>query len=140
MVARPALAGEIDTALLDMGLPESEALKALADHYLASGAGDDASAAMLVEYFQNSPHAEILFAAQANTIKLADTEEEARLQVQHALWKIEINRKNRSIKLIEEKLRQGKLSKEEHLQYGRMITEVKSLEQRLQSEGRVARR
>jgi hypothetical protein len=32
------------------------------------------------------------------------------------------------------------LSKEEHLQYGRMITEVKSLEQRLQSEGRVAQR
>jgi hypothetical protein len=95
---------------------------------------------MLVEYFQNSPHAEILFAAQANTITLADTAEEARLQVQHALWKIEINRKNRSIKLIEEKLRQGKLSKEEHLQYGRMITEVKSLEQRLQSEGRVAQR
>jgi DNA primase len=140
VVARPALAGEIDTALLDMGLPESQALKALADHYLARSAADDASAAMLVEYFQNSPHAEILFAAQANTIKLADTEEEARLQVQHALWKIEINRKNRSIKLIEEKLRQGKLSKEEHLQYGRMITEVKSLEQRLQSEGRVAQR
>jgi DNA primase len=140
VVARPALAAEIDTSLLDMGLPESQALKALADHYLARGAGDEASAAMLVEYFQNSPHAEILFAAQANTIRLADTEEEARLQVQHALWKIEINRKNSFIKVIEEKLRQGKLSKEEHLQYGRMITEVKSLEQRLQSEGRVAQR
>jgi DNA primase len=140
VVARPALAAEIDTSLIDMGLPESQALKALADHYLASGAGDEASPAMLVEHFQNSPHAEILFAAQANTIKLADTEQDARLQVQHALWKIEINRKNSVIKVIEEKLRQGKLSKEEHLQYGRMITEVKSLEQRLQSEGRVAQR
>jgi DNA primase len=140
VVARPALAAEIDASVLDMGLAESQALKALADHYLARGAGDEASPAMLVEYFQNSPHAEILFAAQANTIKLADTEEEARLQVQHALWKIEINRKNSFIRVIEEKLRQGKLSKEEHLQYGRMITEVKSLEQRLQSEGRVAQR
>jgi DNA primase len=140
VVAWPALAAELDPSLIDTGLPESQALKALADHYLSRDAGDEASPAMLVEHFQNSPHAEILFAAQANTIRLADTEEEARLQVQHALWKIEINRKNGFIKLIEEKLRQGKLSKEEHLQYGKMIVEVKSLEQRLQAEGRVGQR
>jgi hypothetical protein len=32
------------------------------------------------------------------------------------------------------------LSKDEHLQYGKMITEVKSLEQRLQTEGRAPQR
>jgi hypothetical protein len=32
------------------------------------------------------------------------------------------------------------LSKEEHLQYGQMITEVKALERRLQTEGRVGAR
>ena len=95
---------------------------------------------MLVEDFQNSPHAEILFAAQANTMDLADTEEHARLQIQHALWKIEINRKNSFIKALGEKLRQGKLSKEEHLQYGQMITEVKALERKLQTEGRAGAR
>jgi DNA primase len=143
VVARPALAGEIDTSVIDLSLPESQALKALAEHFLADagGAGGrEASAAMLVENFQNSPHAEILFAAQANTMELADTEEHARLQVQHALWKIEINRKNSFIKALGEKLRQGKLSKEEHLQYGQMITEVKALERRLQTEGRVGAR
>ena len=144
VVARPALAGEIDTSVIDMSLPESQALKALADHFLAdsggAGAHEAASSAMLVEDFQNSPHAEILFAAQANTMDLADTEEHARLQVQHALWKIEINRKNSFIKALGEKLRQGKLSKEEHLQYGQMITEVKALERRLQTEGRAGAR
>jgi DNA primase len=140
VVARPALVAEIDTSVIDMSLAESQALKALADHFLADGGGPEASSAMLVEDFQNSPHAEILFAAQANTMDLADTEEHARLQVQHALWKIEINRKNSFIKALGEKLRQGKLSKEEHLQYGQMITEVKALERKLQTEGRVGAR
>jgi DNA primase len=140
VVARPALAGEIDTSVIDLSLPESQALKALAEHFLGDAGGHKASSAMLVENFQNSPHAEILFAAQANTMELADTEEHARLQVQHALWKIEINRKNSFIKALGEKLRQGKLSKEEHLQYGQMITEVKALERRLQTEGRVGAR
>ena len=140
VVARPALAVDVDTSTIDMSLPESQALKALADHYLADAAGPEASSAMLVEHFQNSPYAEILFAAQANTMDLADTEEHARLQVQHALWKIEINRKNSFIKALGEKLRQGKLSKEEHVQYGQMITEVKALERRLQTEGRAGAR
>jgi DNA primase len=143
VVARPALAGEIDTSVIDLSLPESQALKALAEHFLVDSGGTggrEASSAMLVEDFQNSPHAEILFAAQANTMDLADTEEHARLQVQHALWKIEINRKNSFIKTLGEKLRQGKLSKEEHLQYGQMITEVKALERKLQTEGRVGAR
>jgi len=140
VVARPALAADIDTSLIDMSLPESQALKALADHYLTHAAGDEASSAMLVEHFQNSPLAEILFAAQANTMELADTAEQAQIQMQHAVWKIEINRKIRFIKALGEKLRQGKLSKEEHLQYGQMITEVKALEQRLQTEGRTGAR
>ncbi len=139
VVARPSLAAEIDASLIDMKLPEAKALKALADRYLAEGGGE-LTGGMLVEHFQGSPYAEILFAAQANAMEVAETEEQARLQVQHALWKIEINRKNSAIRSLGEKLRQGKLSKEEHLQYGRMISEVKALEQRLQSEGRAGSR
>ncbi len=136
LAARPALAAEIDLSLIDMALPESQALRALADFYLTQPG--EVPAPMLVEHFRDSPHARLLFDAQANTMELAESDEQARLQVQHALWKIEIIRKNGTIKALSEKLRQGQLSKEEHLQYGRMITEVKSLEQRLQSEGRAA--
>jgi DNA primase len=140
VVARPSLVSEMDLSEIDASLPEAKALKALADRYLAEPAAAGSSGAMLVEHFQNSPHAQVLFAAQANTMDAAESEEQARQQVQHALWKIEINRKNNQIRALGEKLRQGMLSKEEHLQYGKMITEVKSLEQRLQSEGRPAQR
>jgi DNA primase len=132
VVARPALAGEIDLGMLDASLPEAKALKALAE------AGGPASGAMLVEQFQDSPHAEVLFRAQANVMDLAETEEQARMQIQHVLWKLEINRKNSLIKSLTDRLSKGQLTRDEHQQYGRMIAEVKALEQRLQVEGRGA--
>jgi DNA primase len=134
VVVYPFLASEMDLSSLDASLPESSALKAVAERFLADDRG--MSGAMLVEHFQNSPHAQILFDAQAYAMDLDESEELARQKVQHALWKIEINHKNGQIKALGEKLRQGILSKEEHLQYGRMISEVKALEQRLQTEGR----
>jgi len=136
IVARPALATEIDLALLDAGLPEAQALRALAERCAAADA--PASGAMLVEQFQNGPYAQILFDAQASGLDAAETDEQARRQVRHAVWKLEINRKNRLIQSLGEKLRAGKLSKEEHHEYGRMITEVKALEHRLQADGRAS--
>jgi hypothetical protein len=127
---------EIDMALLDMSLPEAQALKALYDAFTTAGPGADLTAAMLVERFQGSPHADILFRAQANTMDVADSDDEARLQLRHVLWKIEINRKNSLIRSLTERLSRGQLSKDEHLEYGKMIAEVKALEQRLQAEGR----
>jgi DNA primase len=138
VVLFPSLASEMDLAHIDASLPESSALKALSERYLANDRG--ISGAMLVEHFQNSPHAQILFDAQAYAMDLDETEEIARQKVQHALWKIQINHMNARIRALGEKLRQGILSKEENLQYGRMILEVKALEQRLQSEGRGAAR
>jgi DNA primase len=137
VVVYPSLCAEIDLAHIDASLPESRALKALSDRYLATSDGH-ASGGMLVEHFQGTPHAELLFDAQAHAMELNESEEQARQKVQHALWKLEINRKDEVIKALGQKLSQGKLSKEEHQQYGRMITEVKALQQRLQSEGRTA--
>jgi DNA primase len=136
VAARPFLVPEIDMALLDMSLPEAQALKALYDAFTTAGPGADLTAAMLVERFQGSPHADILFRAQANTMDVADSDDEARLQLRHVLWKIEINRKNSLIRSLTERLSRGQLSKDEHLEYGKMIAEVKALEQRLQAEGR----
>src|SRR3954468_5278664 len=78
VAARPFLAAEIDPAVLDMNLPESQALKAVFDAF-ATDAGSPLSAAMLVERFQGSPYAEILFRAQANTMDVAESEEDARV-------------------------------------------------------------
>jgi DNA primase len=133
VVARPALAGTIDPRQVDATLPEGQALRDLVEHCLVHG---EATGGMLVEHFQNTPHARLVFDAQANSLEAAESDEQAQMQVQHALWKIEINRKNVTLKALGEKLRQGQLSKEEHQSYGKMITEVKALEQRLQADAR----
>ena len=133
LVARPALAPAIDPGQVDLSVPEGKALQDLVQHCLVHG---DATGGMLVEHFQNSPHSRLIFDAQANSLEAAESEEQARMQVQHALWKIEINRKNTTIKALGEKLRQGLLSREEHQRYGKMITEVKALELRLQADAR----
>jgi DNA primase len=134
VVARPALAGAIDPGQIDMTLVEGRALHDLVSYCVSAGVGT--TGGMLVEHFQNSPHARLVFDAQANSLEAAESEDQARMQIQHALWKIEINRKNTTIKALSEKLRQGLLSKEEHQRYGKMITEVKALEQRLQADAR----
>ena len=139
IVVFPSLAAEMDLSHIDPDLAESRALKALAERYLADDRGG-VSGAMLVEHFQGGPHAQILFDAQAHAMDLEETEELAREKIRHALWKIEINYKNGQIKALGEKLRRGMLSKEEHLEYGRMITEVKALERQLQTEGRAGTR
>ena len=137
VVAHPALAAEIDLEHVDPSLPESRALRALVDGTVAISDAP-AGGAMLVEQFQGGPHAELLFAAQAHALELEESEDQARQAVQHALWKLEINHKDGQIKALGEKLSQGKLSKEEHQQYGRMISEVDALRRRLQTEGRTA--
>jgi DNA primase len=135
VVAFPTLVGELDLEHINASLSESRALLALAERFVAS-AEAERSGGMLVEHFQGGPHAELLFAAQAQALELNESEEEARQMVQHGLWKLEINHKNGELKALGEKLSQGKLSKEEHQKYGQMIREVAALKQRLQAEGR----
>jgi DNA primase len=135
VVAYPSLISELDLEHIDRSLPESKALAALAERYL-SLMDANRSGAMLVEHFQGGPHAELLFGAQAHALEFDESEEQARQAIQHGLWKLEINHKDHQLKELGEKLSQGKLSKEEHQQYGRMIREVAALRQRLQSEGR----
>ncbi|HYG54569.1 MAG TPA: DNA primase [Burkholderiales bacterium] len=135
VVAYPGLIADLAFDHIDEALPESRALKALAERYLQSG-DSDRSGAMLVEHFQNTPHAELLFAAQAQALEIKDAESDVAKLVQHAMWKLEINHMDEEIKALGVKLSQGKLSKEEHLRYGRMISEKESLKNRLRAESR----
>jgi DNA primase len=132
----PALAAEIDLSLVDMELPESQALNELAGWYRDQGVTKAVSDAMLIERFRDSAHAELVFQAQAYGLELKESEEQARQYFQHAVCKLEIGRKNREIRSLGERLSRGLLTKEEHLEYGRMISEVKALELRLQTDGR----
>jgi DNA primase len=134
--AKPAIAAKVDPSALDQDLPESQALIALASW---SRESPDASDAMMLEHFRDSPHAELLALAQTYGEDLRETEEQALEFLRHTLWKLEIQRKDKEIQSLGDRLRKGQLSKEEHLKYAEMISEVKALEMRLQAEGRSVR-
>ena len=138
VAAFPELSAEIDVALIDATLEESRALRDISLYWKASGEGAALSQAMMIEQFRDSEHAELLFHAQAFGLELKESEEQSRQFVRHTLWKLEIARKIREIKSLEERLRKGELTRDEHYQYAKMISEVKVLEQRIQTDARGA--
>jgi DNA primase len=132
----PGLAAEIDAGLLDSTLEESQALVEISNHYRGNRETEKLSNAMMIEQFKDSSHAELIFQAQAYGLELREPEEHSRQFVRHTVWKLEIVQKNREIRSLEERLRRGLLSRDEHHSYARMISEVKALEQKLQAEAR----
>jgi DNA primase len=136
VASSPGLAGEIDPGLLDSTLEESQALQEIYIHYQGNRELEKLSNAMLIEQFRDSPHAELIFRAQAYGLELRESDEHSRQFVRHTVWKLEIARKNREIRSLEERLRQGLLSRDEHHSYAKMISEVKALELKLQAEAR----
>jgi DNA primase len=132
----PALAAEIDPGLLDEMLEESQLLVEISTYYKGNADVEKLSNAMMIEQFKDSPHAELLFQAQAYGLELKESEADSTQFVRHTVWKLEIAQKNREIRSLEERLRQGLLSKDEHRSYAMMISEVKALELKLQAEAR----
>jgi DNA primase len=135
VAASPAIAVDVDLAVLDMDLAESQALRELVG-WCSEG---EVSNAMLIEHFRDSPHNELLYQAQAHGLDLKKTDDEAREFLKHTLWSLDIKRKKKEIQSLGDRLGKGQLSKEEHQHYGKMISEVKALERRLQEEGRSVR-
>jgi DNA primase len=133
----PSLAAEIDPALLDRTLEESQALLEISSYCRGNGEEEPLSNAMMIERCKDSPHSELIFRAQAYGLELREAEEHSRQFVRHTVWKLEISQKNREIKSLEERLRQGQLTRDEHRNYARMISDVKALEFKLQAEARI---
>jgi DNA primase len=135
VAAYPALALEVDPGLIDASLDESAALK---DVHAICREGAPPTQAMIIEKLNDGPHAELVFHAQAFGLELAETEEQSRGYLHHALRKLEIARKTREIKSLEDRLQKGQLSREERYEHARMISEVKLLERQLQADARGA--
>ena len=127
----------MDFSAVDATTEEGRALGELAEWSREAGAsiGTDA---MLIERFQAEPYADLLFSAQAYPIQLKLTEDEARTQIGHELRKLEIERKQKDIRDLHQRLNAGALSKDEMQRYSRMISEVKQLEQALKIDDRAA--
>ena len=136
VVAYPNLAAELDLDLVDKTLEESQLLVEIFEHCKGNEDSKKLSNAMMIEKLRNSPHAELLFQAQAHGLELKESEEDSRRFVHHTVWKLEIGQKNKEIKSLEERLRQGSLSKDEHHRYASMMSEVKALESKLQADAR----
>ena len=136
VAAYPSLVAEIDLALIDPSLDESQLLREISAEVQGNHGAGKLSSAMLIEQLKDSPRAQLLFRAQAFGLELGESEDDARHFVRHTLWKLEIGHKKKEIKSLEERLRQGLLSKDEHQEYARLISEVPVLERRLQADAR----
>jgi len=136
VAAFPSLAAEIDVTLINPSLDESRALSDLFAYCSSRLSGVDLSPAMMIEQFKDSPHADLMFHAQAFGLELGETEDRSRSYVRHTLRKLEIARRNREIKSLNERLNKDQLSREEHTQLAKMISEVKLLERQLQADAR----
>jgi DNA primase len=124
----PALAAEVAPDLLQESLAESQALVTI-----KSAAA--LSPAMLIEEFKGTPHEELLGQAQAFGELMRQDEEAARGFVRQTLASLDLARRRRELKSLQERLGKGLLSKDEHRRYAAMISEVKALEQQLARSG-----
>jgi hypothetical protein len=126
----------MDPAMLDMALDESRLLTDI-HSYNEELDGTELSDALMIERFRDHPHGDLLFHAQAFALELKEAEEQSRQFVRHTLRALDIARKRKEIKSLEERLKQGKLNRDEQSQYSKMISDVRALEQQLQVDGRM---
>ena len=136
IAAYPSLVTQMDPAMLDMALDESRLLTDI-HSYNEELDGTELSDALMIERFRDHPHGDLLFHAQAFALELKEAEEQSRQFVRHTLRALDIARKRKEIKALEERLKQGKLNRDEQSQYSKMISDVRALEQQLQVDGRV---
>ena len=95
-LVRPGLAAELDDELLDPELPETGALRAIAELDL----GDEASGAVVVEHFQGTEHERVVFEAQASELVQNLGGEAAGDEFRQILLALRINRMDRAIKAL----------------------------------------
>ena len=134
VAAYPGLAADIDLTVMNPELEESRALREICAYVDAASGPRQVSEAIIIERFQSTAHADLIFQAQAHGLELKETEQESREFVRHTLWKLQIARKMEELKGYEERLGKGQLTKDEHRQYAKMISDVKALEMRLQAD------
>jgi len=138
VAAYPSLSAEINIDLVTPSLEEAQALRELCAYLAAIDHASKASHALVIEHFQNSAHADVVFEAQGYALDLKESEDESRGFVRYTLRSLEIERKRETLKNYEKRLEKGQLSKDEHLRYGKMISEVRALEQHLVEDARRA--
>jgi DNA primase len=101
VVANPALAQELEDELLDPGMPEARALRAIAAD-LAGGAAP--SGGMLVDRFNGSEYEQIVFRAQASALETNLDADSAAHEFRQAQLALRVRRKHREIESLKGQL------------------------------------
>ncbi|MCG6952272.1 MAG: DNA primase [Betaproteobacteria bacterium] len=124
VLVKPALIDELDAALLDPGMPESAALRAIAA-WAAEGGG--MSGPLLIEHFRDSTHAERLFQAQAAVLEHNLSEDDAERQFRQIQLALRIQRKNEEFEALRREATAGRASRELMLEIDRRAKELAEL-------------
>ncbi|HET9734812.1 MAG TPA: DNA primase [Burkholderiales bacterium] len=101
VVANPALAQELEAELLDPGLPEAAALRAIAADLADLGAP---SGGMLVDRFNGSEYEQIVFRAQASALETNLDADGAAHEFRQAQLALRVRRKHREIESLKGQL------------------------------------
>jgi DNA primase len=101
VVANPALAQELEAELLDPGLPEAAALRAIAADLAGQGTP---SGGMLVDRFNGSEYEQIVFRAQASALETNLDADGAAHEFRQAQLALRVRRKHREIESLKGQL------------------------------------
>jgi DNA primase len=124
VLARPELAAEVDLELLDSRLAETAALRAIASLRRDAGALSEAA---LIEQFQGTGHAEVVFEAQASALKGNMTAEMAEEQFRQIALALRIRRKNEEYEALKQKVSSDPTSRELMAELDRRMRELAEL-------------
>jgi len=124
VLAKPDLAGAVDVELLDGGLPETAALRAIASLRPESAALSEAA---LIERFQGTEHADVVFEAQASGLKGEMTAEIAEEQFHQIALALRIRRKNDEYEALKQQVSSNPTSRELMAELDRRMRELAEL-------------
>jgi len=124
VLVKPGLIDELDAALLDPGMPESAALRAIAAW---AAEGGEMSGPLLIEQFRDSAHAERLFQAQAAVLEHNLSEDDAERQFRQIQLALRIQRKNEEFEALRREATAGRASRELMLEIDRRAKELAEL-------------
>ena len=124
LLAKPALAGELELALLEEHLPESGALRAIAAW---AGARNGGGQALLIDHFQGSEYADIVFQAQASVLGEDNDDEDIEQQFRQIQLALRSRRKNQEFDVLMRQIAGGATDRDLSAELDRRAKELAEL-------------
>jgi hypothetical protein len=131
LLASPRLAQELPVDLLDNRHAASEALKALAQF---ARSAPEASVAVIIDQFSDTPYAPALVEAQVALLEIQIDPKNLEIEFRDGLQQLKSDLVLGQIKALEQKHQAGGMSGDEAVKYSRLIKEFARLKQAPESQ------